>query len=245
MFRFDLTWFVLVLAGFAFDTRAAGTLFDNWRLATSAQVKVTLIGNGFPSAKGAAVAGTEFAVFDSGWTYAGTDWINRNRLCFLYRPDATKPDQVCSLTVQDLRARVNFKTATSYTAEYDCFLLDAADEKRNKVNAAFLARTGYTQLLEQLLTGAPAITGTAFLLADDSGKLIRRGKAIKGTKHIVFYALWNDPADPARHPQARVDVTVRYTGSRYPVTSACCISDAAQAAQNQTDSEAFLAATEG
>ncbi|NJD05250.1 MAG: hypothetical protein FIA97_01990 [Methylococcaceae bacterium] len=233
-----------VLMAFTGAAWPASSVYGVWRLATSTQTTVTVLAKGGAVRKSAITKGAEFASFSRDWSYSGTDWINRMRLCHLFYVKPTDVSQTCSLRELDQRAQVTYKADGSFTANFDRFLLESTDQNGQKYNAAFLDRTGYAGLLETALGYVPASLSTLFISATDGGRLVSSGKALKGSKKIVFYAFWNDHDDPPKAWQARVDVAVKYSGRRWPVDSACCSPDAAQSEQNASDSAAFLAAVE-
>jgi len=235
-----------VLMTFAGAAWPAASVFGTWRLATSTQVKATVLDKalGFPGAKNPVVKGVEFATFNGDFSYSGTDWINRVQI---YLQDGA----TAYLRFFDIRGQWKYKAPGRYVVDFDRFVLDFSDRNGVKFNAPFLLRSSAEAVLQKSLGYLPTLTGTLLVTSTDNGTLKNGGKAVQGTKKTQFYAFWNDPVEASKQLQALVDVTVKYTGKPYKVTSQCCKpkssdaeENAANAAQNLADSADFLAATE-
>jgi FKBP-type peptidyl-prolyl cis-trans isomerase len=83
-----------------------------------------------------------------------------------------------------------------------------------------------------------SLTGFKGLSFSETGQLILNGKTISGTSKMKAEINYTDPVTN-NTATAQVRITVRYQGIRASAPSNCCTS--ADASQNLTDSEAFLA----
>ena len=201
-----------------------------WQLTTTTQIQISS-STGKVILKGPKTTGTEFVTFWGDYSYASSEWINRLRVYF----NDTNGQYLVPLDVFGQW----YGTNTTFTVSYDTFALSFHNKNNDNVNAPFFDRIGYISLLASNLGYTPSIDRARIIAYSDSGKLIKSGQGLSGTKKIVVEASWKHP-DTTQELSSRIDVIINYTGKRNPVASSCCGTDAAQ---NTADSQAFLTAT--
>lgn len=208
------------------------TLVGDWRLATKTTVKVTPPSPG-KAVKSSAIEGVEFATFKPDLRYLSSEWIDRLKLYFPDTPNAY-------LIPIDLTGQWS-GTSSTFTMTYDTSVLTIKNKYGKHVNAAFLSRIGYADLLKRALkyTETPVIELAQIVSYSDSGKLTSKGKGLSGTKKIGILVVSKDTVSGTRL-QSSVDVTITYKGTRITTTSACCGNDATA---NANASQEFLTAT--
>lgn len=209
------------------------TLVGDWRLATKTTVKVTPPSPGKAVKSMAAIEGVEFVTFKPDLRYLSSEWIDRLKLYFPDTPNAY-------LIPIDLTGQWS-GTSSTFTMTYDTSVLTIKNKYGKHVNAAFLSRIGYADLLKQALkyTETPVIELAQIVSYSDSGKLTSKGKGLSGTKKIGILVVSKDTVSGTRL-QSSVDVTITYKGTRITTTSACCGNDPTA---NATASQEFLTAT--
>jgi hypothetical protein len=218
-----ISLFITSLTSSAASKMPVGT----WLLTTTAQVEVTAPTG--KKIKGSLLSGFEYATFSSNYSYISSEWVNRLKVYF---SESSTTGYVLPLDVFGQWVSKN----NTYTVSYDVFALSFSDKNAKNINAAFFDRTGYVSLLSTGFGYAPTIDKVQIVAYTDNGKILQNGKALSGTKIITLKADWKDPTT-SEAKTALINVTVKYTGKPYTLSSTCCGADAAQ---NAIDSQAFL-----